>query len=234
MDRAEILSRDARLLDLWERAVGLDRWRREDALLAGAHPAPRALGRRNAALLELRTACFGRAWPLRSLCPACSAGCEFEADSLTLSAQLAESGGEAAARLDWKGKPVALRAPTIDDLIAAADAPDAASAILARCISGAVDPAGLSEAEIEELGGLLERLDAGAAVGFDLDCPACGYRWSAMVDVGDALWTELRSAAERLLLEIHALARAYGWTENEVMRLSPARRAAYLQLVEAA
>src|SRR3954462_12997468 len=135
MDRAEILSRDARLLDLWERAGGPPGGGREDALLAGAHPAPRALGRRNAALLELRTACFGRAWPLRSLCPACSAGCEFEADSLTLSAQLAESGGEAAARLDWKGKPVALRAPTIDDLIAAADAPDAASAILARCVS---------------------------------------------------------------------------------------------------
>lgn len=234
MDRGEILSRDARLLDLWERAVGLDRWQREDALLAGAQPPPRALGRRNAVLLELRSACFGRAWPLRSLCPACSAECEFEADSMALAAEISTSPGDATGLLDWKGRSVELRAPTIDDLIAAANAPDAASAILARCVSGALDTAVLSADEIEELGGLLERLDAGAVIGFDLDCPACGHRWSAMVDVGDALWIELRAAAERLLLEVDALARAYGWSESDVMRLSPARRAAYLQLVEAA
>jgi len=233
MDRDEILSHDARLLDLWERAVGLDRWRREDALLAGGQPPPRALGRRNAALLELRSACFGRAWPLRSLCPACSTECEFEADSMAL-AELAKNPGDAAGLFDWKGRAVELRAPTIDDLIAAADAPDAASAILARCVSGALDPAVLTADEIDGLGGPLEGLDAGAVIGFDLDCPACGHRWSAMVDVGDALWIELRAAAERLLLEVDALARAYGWSESDVMRLSPARRAAYLQLVEAA
>jgi len=36
--------------------------------------------------------------------------------------------------------------------------------------------------------------------------------------------------AEGKLLPADMLARAYGWTEQEVMHLSPTRRAAYLQL----
>ena len=54
-----------------------------------------------------------------------------------------------------------------------------------------------------------------------------------MLDVGEALTAELQRAAERTLIEVDALARADGWTEAEVLQLSPVRRAAYLQLVEA-
>ena len=63
-------SRDAEILDLWERGVGLDRWRRDDALLAVDAPPPRRLGARNAALLAVRNAHFDGAWPLQSSCPA--------------------------------------------------------------------------------------------------------------------------------------------------------------------
>jgi hypothetical protein len=56
-------------------------------------------------------------------------------------------------------------------------------------------------------------------------------RWQAPLDVGEALWQKVRTAAEHLLLDIDTLARAYGWTEREVLRLSPLRRAAYLQMV---
>jgi hypothetical protein len=36
--------------------------------------------------------------------------------------------------------------------------------------------------------------------------------------------------AERLLLDIDTLARNYGWSESEVIALSPTRRAAYVQM----
>ena len=52
-------------------------------------------------------------------------------------------------------------------------------------------------------------------------------------DIGDMLWQKVRAAAERVLLDIDVLARAYGWTEREVLRLNPLRRAAYLQMVTA-
>jgi hypothetical protein len=44
-------NREKDVLTLWERAVGLDRWRRDDALLTLGPAPPRGLGVRNAALL---------------------------------------------------------------------------------------------------------------------------------------------------------------------------------------
>ncbi len=242
MALVESAGREARVLDLWERAVGLDRWLREEALLDGSPPAegsvpadgpPQALGARNRALLALRTGCLGRAWPLRSRCPDCGVDCAFEVDSGALADGLAD--GPGAGWIDWRGETVEARAPGVDDLRAVAgeaDVASAARALLGRCVPD-LDLSAAGEEEIDALGRLIEGFDPGAAVGFDLVCPECGAEWAAMIDVGEALWSELRVAAERVLLEIDALARAYGWSEAEVMRLSPTRRAAYLQLVEA-
>lgn len=237
MHWSDTFGREAQVLELWECAVGLDRWRREDALLSTGSEVPRALGPRNAALLNLRTACFGLAWPLKSRCPACGTECEFEINGAALAEEIGRPGTAQTVRFEWKDCFVEARAPTVDDLVAAAREPDPAQAvraILARCLSGNLDLVGADEAEIDELGRRIEDLDPGAAVGFDLVCPDCAHEWTAMVDIGEALWAELRNAAERTLIEIDALARAYGWTEEEVMRLSPTRRAAYLQLLEAA
>ena len=41
-----------------------------------------------------------------------------------------------------------------------------------------------------------------------------------------------REAQDRLIEEVHALARAYGWTEVEAMAMAPWRRARYLALIE--
>jgi hypothetical protein len=39
--------------------------------------------------------------------------------------------------------------------------------------------------------------------------------------------------ASRLLLEVHALASVYGWSERDVLNLSPRRRRLYLDMVGA-
>ena len=229
--------REPQILALWEHGAGLGRWERDDALLASLACVPPALGARNAALLALRVSLFDRAWPLRSRCPACGMDCEFVADCFALAEQLnAVAGSPSAASVDCSGRSFALRAPTVDDLreiSASADARSAARTLLARCVSGDMTVDELDEDTAAALEAQLERLDPGAVVSFALRCPSCGYAWSAAIDVGDALWSEVQRAAERSLVEIDALARAYGWREREVLRLSPTRRAAYLQLVGA-
>ena len=40
-------------------------------------------------------------------------------------------------------------------------------------------------------------------------------------------------AARRLLPEVHALASSYGWSEKEILALSPARRRSYIALLGA-
>lgn len=236
---------EGRALALWERAVGLDRWRRDDALLASTGAVPDGLGARNAALLAVRNAVFDPAWPLRSRCPDCAAEVEFAVDSLALARELADmKPPDSPAAVHWRERPVELRAPTVQDLrgvSAHADRRAAARALLARCAAGphaeqadGADPMELDDRAIDELGRRIEALDPAAVVGFALSCPECGHGWSAAVDIAEALWSELRLAAERTLTDVDALARAYGWAEHEVLHLSPARRAAYLQLVDLA
>ena len=227
--------RERQVLELWEETVGLDRWQRDDALLGGEAPAPRGLGARNLGLLALRNTLFNRRWPLRSACPACTTECEFAVDCVSLADQLGAQPVEERAAVEWDGRSLSARAPTVDDLIAIAreaDGAGAAGALLLRCLDGATDLP-IDDRAIEGLEAHLEALDPAASITFELRCIACGHEWSSLLDVGEALSAELQRAAERTLTEVDALARAYGWTEAEVMQLSPIRRTAYLQLVGA-
>ena len=63
--------------------------------------------------------------------------------------------------------------------------------------------------------------------------PACGGAWQGVLEVIDFLWAEIRTRARRLLQEIDALARAYGWREAEILALSDARRGLYVQMAMA-
>ena len=65
----------------------------------------------------------------------------------------------------------------------------------------------------------------------DLDCPHCGAAVRTTVDVPGFVWAEVEARARVLLAEIDVLARAYGWSEREILDLSPARRARYVDLV---
>lgn len=231
------------LLALWERAAAAAPARRDDALLGALHDDPPAsLGARNAALLGLRARLFGASQRLRCNCPRCDAVAEFDVDCAALAQALQPPvDADGPHRLEVAGHRIEFRLPGIADLRAAGDGDAFVPALLRRCVlrceaedgqACAVDalPPGVTEA----LSRRMEALAPGASVDFDLACPDCGERWSATMDVAQVLWTELQDGAERLLLDVDALARSYGWSEAQVLALSPTRRAAYLQLVGAA
>jgi len=79
---------------------------------------------------------------------------------------------------------------------------------------------------------ILAALEA-AGPGFDTDlayrCPSCGAANRFWFDPLDWIVRQGRG----VLLEVHRLARAYGWTEAEILALPRARRQAYLALIEA-
>ena len=230
------LDREGPILALWESALNCRGWRRQDALLGGAD-APQSIGERNRSLLAIRNGLFGRNWPLRCDCPACGAGCSFIIDVDALSATLgAAPPGQRSSELNWNGRRLEVRAPVADDLrfLSSRDGVAAAErALLARCLSIDVDSSELSQADLAAFGHVIERLDPAAVVTFEISCPDCSHSWSAPFDIAEALWAELQRAAERLLSDVDALARTYGWTEDQIFTLPPVRRAAYLQLVAA-
>ena len=79
----------------------------------------------------------------------------------------------------------------------------------------------------------LSAADPLADVQLAVTCGECGRHWDTTFDIASFLWTEICAAVERLLGDVHVLARAYGWSEAEVLAVGPRRRQYYLQAVGA-
>jgi predicted DNA-binding transcriptional regulator AlpA len=70
-----------------------------------------------------------------------------------------------------------------------------------------------------------------ADIRLGLICPACGHAWQVLFDIVTFFWSEIDAWARRTLREVHALARAYGWREAEILALTARRRQHYLEIL---
>jgi hypothetical protein len=227
------------LLLLWERGAGLHAVDRALLALAAADPERGAdelarlpLGDRDARLLELRRATLGDRVEAVGTCPRCDVRVELELACEEL--MEGEDVGAGEWELEHEGACVTLRALDSRDAAAAAIAgreggvEAARAALLSRAVVAAdrgFDPAAVAAALAEH--------DPRAELLLDMTCPECGHSWQPVLDVASFVWTELAARAERLLGDVHALARAYGWREADVLALGEVRRATYVALAEA-
>ncbi len=92
---------------------------------------------------------------------------------------------------------------------------------------------GLPEPLVDRVIAQMQAADPQAAPTVELHCPACGAHWEADFDVAQFLWAELDNWATHVMLDIHDLARAYGWSEQTILALSPARRRRYVGMLAA-
>ncbi|HEV8325053.1 MAG TPA: hypothetical protein VG389_25790 [Myxococcota bacterium] len=234
------------LLRLWEAARGGHALDRAVALLqlaapgvGGAAVAALPLGRRDAALLALRRRLFGNRASCFAACPACAAAVEIDLD---LSAMLAAPAAEGPFELERDGWVVRFRLPTTEDLVAirkCAGGETARALLLSRCVSSAVreglemEAASMPPDVAAALDARMAEADPLADVEVRVACPACRHEWLAPFDVDTFLAEELGAQGRRLLREVDRLARAYGWSEDAILSLSPLRRQAYLELASA-
>jgi hypothetical protein len=189
--------------------------------------ADRTLGERNAALLELRQCLFGDALKSCVSCPACDEKLEF---AISAQALLERAPAIARTHVDLHGRM--LRLPTTRDLASVAselDSDRAAQRLLDRLLDGNSGNGFLASAEAVTR--TLDEADPRMDLSLGLSCPGCAHEWAASLDVPAFLWEEIEVRARRLLDEVHALARAYGWSERQILELSDLRRSAYLERV---
>jgi hypothetical protein len=232
------------LLTLWECALGQPTGARDEVLLRASRESSgpaRTLGERNARLMGLHVRLFGSEVELLSHCPACGTVAQFSSDCEVLARLMQPAFDNAPPhRLEAQGHVIEFRLPDSADVVIASGEEDNekfTQCLLDRCVLACtregnnVSARHLPAPVLDALSQRMETLDPGASMSFALDCPQCATHWQAPLDIGDMVWHKVRAAAERLLLEIDLLARAYGWTESEVLSLNPLRRAAYLQMV---
>jgi hypothetical protein len=218
-----------KLLRAWEAVRELPDQEAVLRLLALAWPkrarsewAQMPLGERNALLLELRAATLGRRMEGFAECPACGALLEFVLDAGELGEQLRAQ----LAAVEESGQEMARPVNTADLIAAGAgeDEEQARRILLARTTK--LD-GNAGDGVLERF----ERINRAAEIRIELACPECPARPALDLDVAGFLLREIAAAARRLMREIHELASAYGWSERDLTAMSPARRAAYLEML---
>ncbi|MGI5400834.1 hypothetical protein ACQEVG_15515 [Streptomyces sp. CA-135486] len=200
-----------------------------------------AVGERESDLFALRRALFGERMQVRVECASCGEAMEFDLDATQLGARARKPDGPL--RVEEGEWAIEFRLPTVADLAAAGAVRDPAGArrlLVARCTVSAVRggetvaperlAALLPERVEQRLAEAAAEADPAADVTLNIGCPECGESTPAELDITSYLWTELDTWARDLMLDVHLLATAYGWSEAEILALSPLRRRYYLEL----
>ncbi len=234
------------LLILWESGERELTGRRALRLLASATPmdsgalSTMSVGWRDSHLLDLREKLFGSWFVAVTECPSCGEEIELSFDATEVRRDAARV-DHAAITID--DVDVQFRLPNAGDVASIEDATDIATArdiLIGRCVlqastnNQAIAVQNLSAHVIKAVTDRMRELDPQADVTLDVDCPSCSHAWKEPFDVVSYLWRELRASSRRLLNEIHLLASAYGWTEEQILALSPIRRNAYVEIVQSA
>jgi hypothetical protein len=235
------------ILSLWEQ--GRDRRPADRALLVlrAACPGPPddtlaalTIGQRDARLFAARAATLGKRIDGSAACPSCAEALEFSIDTGDLCDHSEPSDERAPIEFDSGGIHIVVRPPDSRDLVAIGDAAgiDAARRqLLHRCLvtslrgGHTVDPSELPPAVVERIAALLADADPQADVTLEIRCGACGHSWPLLFDIATFFWLEIEALAARLVADVDALARAYGWREADILAMSGTRRSAYLAMV---
>lgn len=206
------------------------------AALAGDEPARLAdepIGRLQEAVLLIHASIAGDDLEATTVCPQCAAVVEF---ALPVAALLPRDGGPSSGCLDLGAFELTWHAPTTGDLRLAAEAADPSTALRVACITATVDGREVTASDLPAdalvaAERAMADADPLAEVLVAVACPECGAEFDADVDPIGFVWAEVEARAVRLLHEVDELARAYGWTEDVILALPPARRTAYLAIV---
>ena len=241
------------LLSAWEAGYGQSPVRRGLSLLTAAWPerspddwARVAIGERDEYLLRLRESLFGDRLEGLAGCPQCGERLElaFSTTDIRVPAAttIACAGTEGMSTLsvNTDGYDVVCRLPNSLDLIAVTEAmltsiDERRASLLQRCIVSTrqdgveIESRSLPPAVASTLAERLAEADPQAAVELALTCPGCGHGWLTAFDILAYLWGEIEDWAQRLLLDVHALASAYGWSERDILAMTPRRRRLYLE-----
>jgi hypothetical protein len=240
----------AALLDAWERGVGQSLSQRALALLGAACPdtppaqlARLPMGERDRRLLTLRELTFGSRVNGVVQCRRCLAQLELAFDAAETMTAVADESHEAdpdTFTLAVGDIAVRFRLPNTLDLAAITSERHIGRArqlLLRRCVL-AMTRAGAATsideappAVVEAITERMAQVDPQSDVHVKFACPSCGDERAVAFDIASFLWSEVDAWASRTFLDVHTLAKAYGWREADILAMSPSRRQHYLDLV---
>jgi len=198
------------------------------------------MGRRNRLLLGLRGRLFGLEVEGVTDCTTCGQTLEARLP-VTADERLTPGPGDGVHQLSWEGLDIRYRLPTTADIAAlpSGDTGYAADWLLLRCVvevtrdGNEVPAASLPEGARQRVADALGDLDPEGVLELIVACPSCEATTLVPFDPAAFLWAEVAQWAWRVLGEVRDLAAAYGWSEADILAMTPWRRQAHLELLPA-
>lgn len=222
----------AALVSAWEGTLAQPVCHRAAILLEGAgiqHVGNLDVGTREANMLALHRLMTGGVLDGEATCAHCGERMDVsipiaQLDAITTADRIVEYD-------DWR---IDLAVPTIDDVTWALGQPDSEDALFGHCVKHATHhgtTASTADIPADVRLQCEARLDAMAPLAnlsIGLTCPACGQDDALPLDLCGFVLERAGDWAHRQLLDVAAICRAYGWNEENVLAMSPWRKAFYL------
>ena len=233
------------LLSIWERGLGQSLTQRALALLLVACPelpedtiVGLSIGQRDSQLMSLREWTFGAQVFSVLNCPACTERMELKFNLNDIQESVNQR--VEPMTLNCAGYKVKFRLPNSADLLSLIETDDDQqneAKLLQRCILSATRkrkpeswerlPEQVQAAVIAQM----SEADPQANIKLGLNCASCSHQWFATFDIASFFWGEIHAWAQRLLREVHLLARAYSWRESDILAMTALRRQSYLEML---
>lgn len=236
------------LLQIWENGLDQSIIERMLHLLSIACSIPDikvvaqlSIGERDAKLLQLREWLFGTRLINMTHCSKCAERVEWDMNTSDLYLQMPQVSSQSDVfYLEIQPFNIRFRLPNSEDMIRATGNRAYQSnprQLLLECILEVKTNQGIFNAEelpgevLETLTQQIEKESPQANITILLNCPACTHEWESVFDIVSYLWTEIDNWAKHLLQEIYILARAFGWSERDIVNMSARRRQLYLEML---
>jgi len=237
------------MLIVWEHGLNQPMLQRSLLMLLAAYPETSpdealelSIGSRDIYLLQLRERLFGSHLINTAKCSQCTERVEWENEVADFcNPELTVNLSSKNLSLDRGDYHLCFRLPNSNDIVEILrfdqKKTTESDLLLRRCVITAekagtsIETNQLPGHVIDALEKRIDELDPLSQIRIDLTCPECSHQWHVVFDIVSFLWTEINNWAERMLLTIHKLASGYGWSEQEILNLSPVRRQLYLGML---
>lgn len=228
------------LLHLWENSFDQTKLDWALHLLAIACSTPNLetaaqwdISQRDGRLFQLRAWMFGTHFTNTTLCPKCNEKVEWEMNisDFPIPALQLEASTQTFT-FEQDGYHIRYRQPNSQDIMTGDP-----EKILDNCLitilkeQTVITYHDLPDSTKGALNTDMEKANPLAHISMQLSCPSCQNQWEVIFDIIHYLWTEVDQWAKHILQEVYLLARAFGWSEQEILNLSPRRRQYYLQMI---
>lgn len=196
-------------------------------------------GQRDALLLEIRKDIFGNYLKGLAQCEYCKEPLEIVFDTSVIASSNVYEEQKNEYNLSYSGYDVKFRLPNSIDLatiVGGMNLTQARSQLLKNCllkVKRKDKPFAFSKLPIKLIRIITDKmaeLDPFAEIKLDVHCLMCGQRQDLILDIVSLLWSEISALALQVLHQVKVLARFYGWSEQEILAMSPIRRQKYIEM----